>query len=334
MLTVLATLAIPASAGLVGPVHAAETAEAGGAERTAAFARWLEGVRREARGAGIPARTLDKALTGIAPIDKVIELDRRQPEFTLSFADYLARAARPERVAEGKELLVRHHALLREVERRYGVPAPVIVAMWGIESDFGRRTGDYPVVAALATLAFDGRRSRYFRQELINVLKIAQHGIEPDRLRGSWAGAMGQCQFMPTTYLKFARSWHGGGAPDIWQTPADVFASTANYLAKSGWNAGHGWGMAVRLPPGGLRTQGTRRSLKAWAKLGVRLADGRPLPLRSDPVATLVRADTPGAEGEGPLYLVYGNYHVLTTWNRSVFFALAAGTLADRLASK
>ena len=303
------------------------------------FPQWLDGLRADALGQGISQATLDQALSGVQPIDRVIELDRRQPEFTMTFAGYLSHVVNPGRVKAGRRQLATHRRLLREVSARFGVPAPVVVAMWGIESDFGRLTGGFQVVPALATLAYDGRRSQYFRGELMNALKMIDGGVPAARLRGSWAGAMGQCQFMPSTYLRYAKRWSGDGRPDIWTSDEDVFASTANYLSQIGWNRGHGWGRAVRLPKHGMAQAlfglDRKRSLREWNKLGLRLANGKSLP-NSDLEASLIRAETGKGEdvGHGPPYLVYDNFQVIMKWNRSVFFALAAGTLADRLATK
>jgi membrane-bound lytic murein transglycosylase B len=214
------------------------------------------------------------------------------------------------------------------------VPARFIVALWGIETGFGRNTGGMPVISALATLAYDGRRPAYFRGELLNALTILDQGhITPSLMVGSWAGAMGQCQFMPSTFLKFAVDWDGDGRRDIWTNRADALASAANYLSSEGWTTTLGWGRPVRLPPGlsparlGLDTV---KSLDEWARLGVRAADGKPLP-RREVQASIVIAESPKGSGAGPAFLVYDNFRTLMKWNRSIFFALAAGHLADRI---
>lgn len=303
------------------------------------FASWLAAVKSDAQAHGISQTTLDTALSDLQPIDRVLELDRKQPEFTLTFEEYLDHVVNPTRVETGRLLLADQKRVLAAVAKRFGVPAPVVVAMWGIESDYGRLTGNFSVVAALATLAYDGRRSQYFRGELMNSLRMIEAGVPAERMRGSWAGAMGQCQFMPSTYLKYARSFEGPGQPDIWGTPPDVFASAANYLSQIGWDGRQRWGRAVMLPEHGIAPAlfglETKLSLKEWKRLGLRLPDGKPLPV-SNLQASLVRAETGKGDdvGRGPPYLVYDNFRVLMKWNRSVFFALAAGTLADRLASK
>ncbi len=301
------------------------------------FAQWLEGLKTEARQKGIDDATLKAALDGIQPIDKILDFDKAQPEFTLTLDTYLSHVLTPEKIAEGKRLMHAHYRVLHAIYLRYHVPPQVIVALWGMESGFGKFTGAYPVVPALATLAYDGRRSQYFRTELFNALTIVSHGATPQQMRGSWAGAMGQCQFMPSTYLKYAQRWQGDGPADIWHTPADVFASAANYLSSVGWDPHQVWGRPVALPAtfdATLVGLNVKKSVGEWAKLGVRRADGKPLP-KSDLVASVVRAD-PGraATGTGQPFLVYDNFRTYMNWNRSVFFGVAAGMLADRIASR
>ena len=297
------------------------------------FAAWLGDLRAEARSAGISAEILDAALAGVAPIPRVIELDRRQPEFTLTFRQYIDRVVPPARIAKGRAKLRENKALLDEVGARFGVQPRFIVALWGIETDFGRVDGGFPVIAALATLAFDGRRSAYFRKELLDALHILEEGhITPAAMKGSWAGAMGQSQFMPSSFRRFAIDYDGDGRRDIWRTRADVFASAANYLARSGWKGDQTWGRAVRLPAGfdasaaGLKV---RRGLQDWQRLGVRRADGSDLPGRDLPASILLPA---GADG--PAFAVYENFRVTLKWNRSNYFALAVGLLADRIAGR
>jgi membrane-bound lytic murein transglycosylase B len=304
------------------------------------FATWLSGVKSDAVARGVSQATVEQALADVRPIDRVIELDRRQTEFTLTFDEYLSRVVTPERVSDGRDHLHQRRSILAAVAQRYGVPAPMIVAMWGIESNYGRSTGGFSVVPALATLAYDGRRSQYFRDELINALAIVDRGVPASSLHGSWAGAMGQCQFMPSTYLKYAKGWFNAGRPDIWTFEPDVFASTANYLAQIGWNGKQHWGRAVVLPKKevdpSLFSLDVKKSLKEWRRLGIRLVGGKTLPARSDIRASLIRAETGKGDdtGHGPPYLVYDNFRVIMKWNRSVFFALAAGTLADKLGSR
>ena len=294
------------------------------------FGAWLTDLRAEAAAKGISAPTLDAALNGIEPIPRVIELDRKQPEFTLTFADYMKRVVSQDRIAKARRNFSENKALLTKIGRQFGVQPRFIVALWGIETDFGRLTGGFSVVPALATLAFDGRRSAYFRKELLNALKIIDGGhITAEAMKGSWAGAMGQCQFMPSSFLNFAVDADGDGRKDIWTTKADVFGSAANYLARSGWRDDLTWGRPVRLPAGfdpALADLKVRKPLSEWQRLGVRRADGRDLPTRDLP-ASVILPDGPG----GPAFVVYDNFEAILKWNRSTYFASAVGSLADAL---
>lgn len=297
------------------------------------FGAWLDAVRAEAAQRGLKQTTIDSALGNIKPIPRVIELDRRQPEFTLTLDQYLSRVVSDRRVRKGRRLLRENAALLAEVTAKHKVQPRFIVALWGIETDFGRLTGGFPVIAALATLAHDGRRSAYFRKELFNALKIVDEGhILANKMMGSWAGAMGQSQFMPSSFLRHAVDYNGDGRRDIWTTRADVFASAANYLVGVGWKSDQTWGREVKLPAGfneSLVDAKTRKRLSEWQALGVRRADGSDLPTR-DLRAALVRPSKKG----GPVFAVYNNYRSILRWNRSHFFAVAVGTLSDRIARR
>jgi membrane-bound lytic murein transglycosylase B len=291
------------------------------------FADWVQGVRRDALAQGIGATTLDRALSDLAPIPRVIELDHHQPETTLTFAEYIDHVVSPQRREAAREHLKENRALLDEVGARYGVPPRFIVSLWGIETDFGRVTGTFPVIAALATLAYEGRRAAFFRNELINALRIVdRHHIDPHRMTGSWAGAMGQSQFMPSSFLTYAVSYRGDAAPDIWNRRDDVFASIANYLARVGWR-GEAWGEAVRLPQGLDPVAESRpRPVGEWTALGVRRVDGSPLP------ASAGNAGLVAPQGvEGPIFVTYDNYRALLKWNNSSYFAIAVGYLADSM---
>jgi membrane-bound lytic murein transglycosylase B len=292
------------------------------------FDVWLDGLRQDAIEQGIGPATLDAALTGLTPIARVIELDRRQPEGRLSYQQYNQRVLSPTRIERGRQLYREHQDLLERVARDYGVQAPVIVALWGVESTYGTYHGEFPVIGALATLAYDGRRAPFFRRELLRALKIIDHGdVTPERMTGSWAGAMGQNQFMPSSYDAYAVDYDRDGRRDIWTSLPDVFASIANYLAKAGWNDRRTWGRKVRLPStidGELAGLERRKPLPQWQALGIRQDDGADLP--AIPVsASLLRTD----DGQGPCYLVYNNFRVLMAWNRSTYFALTVGELAD-----
>lgn len=295
------------------------------------FGAWLEGLRREALAGGVRAATLERALAGVEPIPRVVELDRRQPEGRLTFAEYRERVVTPGRAARGRDLLRENAPLLRQVEARYGVPARVVVALWGMESNFGERQGTFSVVASLATLAYDGRRAAFFRKELLSALRILDAGdIAPAAMTGSWAGAMGQCQFMPSTYLGHAVDFDRDGRRDIWRARPDVFASAANYLADAGWDAGLRWGRPVSAPAGLAAERGgleRRAPLDRWRALGVRLPDGGALPTASVE-ASLLRPD-----GGSEDYLVYPNFRTVMVWNRSTYFALSVGLLSDLIGS-
>ena len=308
--------------GLARPAASAETD----------FATWLAGVREEALTRGIRGATLDRALAGVHPLPRVLELDRAQPERTLSYAEYLKRVVTPGRVAMARKRLAENRALLREIAGKYHVQPRFIVALWGIESDFGRLSGGFPVISALATLAYDGRRASFFRGELMAALSILDHGdITPEAMLGSWAGAMGQSQFMPSSFLNYAVDYRGDGRRDIWHRREDVFASIANYLSGLGWRGDEGWGRRVRLPPGfdqSLAGLETKKTLAQWQRLGVRRGDGGDLAGRDGRIeASLI---LPGG-ADGPALLVYDNFRAILKWNNSIFFASAVGSLADSI---
>jgi membrane-bound lytic murein transglycosylase B len=292
------------------------------------FATWLAGLRREAAAQGIPASTLDSALRGLQPNPHVIELDNRQPETTMTLSTYLAKVVQPARIEKGRQLKVENKALLHAVSDKYGIPAKTIMALWAAESSFGGAMGDYKIVESLATLAFDGRRPDLFRAELISSLKILARGdFTTDDLKGSWAGAMGQVQFMPSTYLGYAVNFQHPGQPDIWHNQGDVFASAANYLATLGWKRDEGWGREVKLPARfsaeaiGLPVQ---HSVAEWAAMGVRRLDGGKLP------PSTIRASIVAPDGtEGRTFLVYDNFRTIMKWNHSTYFALSINLLAD-----
>lgn len=348
MAILIAATALLTSAPLWAQPASPGAAATGGESGGATFDVWLEGLRRDALAAGVSGKTVSAALSGLQPIPRVLELDRRQPEFTLTLRQYLDRAISDARVKQGRQRYAENRALLDEVSRKFGVQPRFIVALWGIETNFGQNQGGFPVVQALATLAYDGRRSAYFRGELLNALRILDGGhIAPSAMLGSWAGAMGQSQFMPSSFLSFAVDYDGDGRRDIWTTRADVFASAANYLKKSGWRDDETWGREVKLPanfgarlksllpaepPSGCRAQrfmSERKPLAEWQAMGIRRADGGPLPQRAE-----LRASLAVPEGEqGPALLVYENFRTTLKWNCSILFATAVGVLSDRIAA-
>lgn len=297
------------------------------------FETWLAGVRAEASSQGISEDILNTALSGIEFKPRIIELDRKQPEGKLSFARYSKNVLTPERIRTGRALYRKHKALLERVSAHYGVQPQYIVALWGIETSYGANTGGFNVVEALATLAYDGRRAEFFREELLQALKILEEGhVSPQKMRGSWAGAMGQNQFMPSSFFKFAVDGNQDGQIDIWASLPDVFSSTAHYLSSSGWKGDERWGRSVVLPhgfPAALLKGNPEKPLKDWRALGLKTPGGAGLP--GDPAfkATLVAPD--GVDGRA--FLVYNNFQTILEWNRSTYFALSVGLLADAIAS-
>jgi membrane-bound lytic murein transglycosylase B len=296
------------------------------------FDVWLDGVRQEAKQKGISEKTVQIALAGIKPIPRVIELDRKQPEGSMTFAQYYERVINDQRVKQGRYEYRKNRELLEVAAKKYGVPAHYIVALWGIETNYGGNTGGFKVVPALATLAHDGRRSSFFRSELMNALKILDEGhITAQNMKGSWAGAMGQNQFMPSSFHSFAVDGNNDGKRDIWGSLPDVFASTANYLSRSGWKEDQRWGREVSVPKGfpkSLEGKGTKKSIDEWSKLGVTLPSGGKLPNATGLKASLIAPD--GLNGR--TFLAYDNFRVIMKWNNSTYFATSVGLLADQIA--
>ena len=293
------------------------------------FTVWLEEFREEALKKGISESTLDLAFKSLKPLPKVIELDRNQPEFKFTFKQYLERVVSKSRVETARRKYRENRALLEKIGTNFGVQPRFLVAFWAIETDFGRNKGGFPVVASIATLAHDGRRSAYFRGELYDALYIVDAGyISLSEMNGSWAGAMGQLQFMPSTVRKYWVDYDRDGRLSIWNTPAEALASAGNYLSSLGWQADQTWGRRVELPQGFdtlMADPDIRKSLSKWQELGVRRADERDLPKR-DLLGSIVIV-----EKDGPAFLVYDNYRLILNWNRSTFFALSVGYLSDRL---
>lgn len=297
------------------------------------FSPWLQQLKTEALATGIKRTTLDTALSDVQFLPWVIKADRRQPEFKKSLADYLAGAVSKTRIKQGRRMLKQNRSLLNRIAEKYQVQPRFLVALWGIETNYGRNTGKVPVFSALATMAYDARRSSYFRMELLNALRILDSGqLTKEQMLGSWAGAMGQLQFMPSTFLNYAVDGNGDGRIDLWKTREDYLASAANYLNKSGWQWRQKWGREVSIPEG-FAASGpdldSQLSLETWQKYGIKLKNGGNLPA-SEMAATLIMPE--GIKGDA--YLVYDNYWVLRTWNKAHSFALAVGMLADRLVVK
>ena len=300
------------------------------AEHSQKFARWVSEFKTSARAAGITEATLQSALDGVRFIPRVIELDRAQPEFTRAVWDYLDSAVSAQRIVRGQDKLLQLKPVLDAAAMRYSVPAEILVAIWGMESNYGSYVGDTSTIDALATLGFEGRRETWARGQLIAALQILQNGdIKRAQMIGSWAGAMGQTQFLPSNFLAYAVDADGDGRRDIGGSLPDVMASTANFLASSGWQAGQPWGLEVRLPPAfdfALANPDLQQPAAAWADLGVQAASGAPLPAFATSSVLLL------AGSRGPAFLVGPNFRVLLRYNNSTSYALAVGLLAQRLA--
>jgi len=295
------------------------------------FAQWQAGFRQQALQAGINAGTFDRAFLGVTPDMDVVKADRSQPEFTRPVWEYLDGALSPLRVRNGKALLEKHAELLTQIEQRYGVDRQVLVSVWGMESNFGQFQGNKSVIRSLATLAYEGRRPAFAQAQLIAALQILQNGdIQPDAMRGSWAGAMGQTQFIPTTYNTHAVDFDGDGRRDIWNSSADALASTAHYLQSSGWKRGEPWGFEVQLAPGfdyWLADGSQRKSVAEWLQLGLKLPTGVRLPAGSQQLSAALLLP---AGYRGPAVLVLDNFRAILKYNNSSSYAMAVGLLGDR----
>ena len=304
------------------------------------FDVWLAELRTDAEARGIRPEVLDRALAGIEPVAQILERDRTQAEFTFTFDGYLKRRLTPATLRTARAMYKKHHALVTRVGRTYGVDPRLLISVWGLESNFGRFAGVRATIPTLATLAYDTRRGAMFRGELLNALEIVNRGdIELERLKGSWAGAIGQPQFMPSSYLRYAQDFDGDGRRDIWASAPDVFASVAYYLQQHGWQKGHLWGREVIVPPDAAaklealskRTEGCRarremteaQPLTAWRKLGLKTMARQPVPA-SALRASLIRDDSRA-------FLVYDNYDALLDYNCAHSYALSVALLADRL---
>lgn len=316
----------------VAPVTLADLASGSSAEieRSQQFARWIVDFSTSAQAAGISEATLHIAFDNVRLIPRVIELDRAQPEFTRTVWEYLDSAVSKQRVSLGKERLLQLQPEADALVARYGVPVEVLVAIWGMESNYGSNVGDIPTIDALATLGFEGRREQWARGQLLAALKILQNNdIARTQMIGSWAGAMGQTQFLPTAFIAYAVDADGDGRRDIWGSVPDVMASTANFLARSGWKSGQPWGLEVRLPAGfdyARADTDVRQPASQWADEGVQSMDGAPLPALTDTSILLP------AGARGPAFLVGPNFRTILRYNNATSYALAVHLLAQRLA--
>ncbi len=322
-------LALPACGGAGGIMdnspRPAERGSASAAENRA-FQGWVNDFRPRAVSEGIREDTFDRAFRDVSFNTEVVERDRNQGEFTRAIWDYLDSAVSGTRVENGREALGAHRGVLRQIEERYGVAPEIVVAVWGVESSYGNFRGDTAIVEALATLAHDGRRGAFFEEQLIGALRIIQDGdVAPEDMTGSWAGAMGHTQFIPTSYLSYAVDFHDTGERDIWSDdPTDALASTANYLARHGWNRGQPWGVEIDLPRG-LEEMRGKRSIAEWRADGVTLAGGGTLPDHGAAQLFLP------AGVSGPAFLTFENFEVIKRYNPADAYAMAIGHLADRI---
>lgn len=295
-----------------------------------AFQRWIDGFRARARAAGIRDRVFDTAFQGVRFDESIVQRDRNQSEFTKQIWDYLDTAVSNDRVTNGRNALSQNKQVLSEIEARYDVEAEVVAAIWGLESAYGRFRGKTPLIEALATLAYDGRRGKFFEQQLIAALQIIQSGdVAASRMTGSWAGAMGHTQFIPTSYLTYAVDFRGDGRRDIWSDdPTDALASTAAYLKSFGWTKGQPWGVEVTLPRGFDYSQTgakQKRSADAWAALGVRDTNGARVPNHGRASILLP------AGAEGVAFMIFNNFHVIERYNTADAYVIGVGYLSDRI---
>ena len=298
------------------------------AEVGMSYEEWYEEFRREAVQKGISAQVLDKAFAEIKPIPAVISSDRKQPELRKDFQSYIDNAINALRVRRAQNLIKTHQELFDSVAQKYGVPTNYLVAFWGMETDFGNSMGRYPIVGALATLAYDTRRPAFFRSELLNSMRLIQAGLAPEKMNGSWAGAMGNFQFMPSTFLEYGTDYDGDGIVDLWNSLPDAVASAANYLSNEGWDKSLPWGREVFLPKKfdwNLIEQ--KKTIQQWMNEGVKFPKNIEL---TEPLSTTAELFIP-AGVQGPAFLVYSNFRVIMRWNNSVLYAIAVGHLADRV---
>ena len=294
------------------------------------LSKWLSELRVDAIASGISEATFDSALSNFRPLERIIELDRNQPEFTQTLDDYLAKRVTAKKIERAREMLKKHKNILAQISQHYNVQPRFIVTFWGLETNFGSYLGKYDVPQALATLAFDGRRGAFFRKELFNALQILDEGhIALANMKGGWAGEVGQAQFLPSSFLNYAQDWNKDGRKDVWTNEQDVFASIAFYLKSAGWKDDITWGRQVLLPDGkdvsNLVKNKTRKSLREWEAMGVRNIDGSLLPERN------LKARIVTSSTSELVFLAYSNFDSILRWNRSIYYAASVGRLSDAL---
>lgn len=293
------------------------------------FGVWLDSFKQRAVALGVSSETLDNALRDVHMDVRVIKLDRKQPEGQMTLLEYVDRTVTDKRVEMGREKYDEYESILKKVENEYGVPPGIILGLWGKETDFGGYTGNFNTINSLATLAYEGRRRHYFEQELLeSIYLLRKMKWSPERMTGSWAGAVGQCQFMPSNYLRYAVDADGNGTPDLWNSMPDVFASMANLLRSYGWQAHSGWGQRIDMPArfdkNLIGRDKSPQDLRFWEQRGVRFTQSVP-----DSIQRIRLYQPDGLEG--PAYAIYPNFDVLMQWNRSGYFATAVGRLADHI---
>ena len=330
VLAVTALLMVSTSGTISAAVPPIETPAANVESEQANFANFLREFRSTALNAGISPELYDRATSGVSLNPRVEELNEKQPEFVRPIWDYLSGAITAQRVERGRELIGEHFGLFQRLSDRFGVPPQILTAIWGIETGYGRTIGSFNLVEALANLAFEGPRADYGRRELLAILQIAQQqNLDPGQMTGSWAGAFGQTQFIPTTFLKYAVDGDGDGRIDLWSSPADALASTANYLQQSGWQPGQSWGEEVQLPADFAYANASlsnRKAVAEWEQMGVRAMPGAQLPAGEEMASIILPAGY-----HGPAFLVLNNFNVLLKYNTAIPYALAVGLLADRI---
>lgn len=314
------------AAFLLVPAHAQDCGNSG-----AGFERWLEGFKREAVQQGVSPRTVRAALDGVTYDPRVVARDRRQTVFSQSFLEFAGRMVAAYRLQKGPQLMRRYASIFERIERDFGVPAPVIVAIWALESDFGAGVGDMPALRSMATLAWDCRRAEEFRPQLLDALRIIDRGdLSPQEMIGPWAGELGQTQFLASVYYSYAVDYDGDGRRDLMKSVPDVLASTANYLKALGWRRGEPWLEEVRVPremPWEQAALAIKHPRSHWARLGVAYASGRALPSDGVEASLLLPMGR-----NGPAFLAYENFGVFLEWNSSLVYATTVAYLATRLA--
>jgi lytic murein transglycosylase len=323
--------ALLAGGALTHPAQAAPAAPAVPCSRTMTFERWLEDFKREAVEQGVSRQVADSALAGVTPDPGIVRRDHGQGVFSQSFLQFAGRMADGYRVGTGAAKLKQHAATLARAEKEFGVPPQVIVSLWALETDFGIDNGTLPVLRSLLTLAYDCRRPEMFREELTYALKVVQRGdLSPSQMIGAWAGEIGQTQFSPSAYFKYAVDYDGDGRRDLIHSAPDVIASTANLLVQNGWKRGQPWLQEVRVPaslPWEEADLKVKHPRKQWASWGVTQANGAPLPNDDLPASLLLLMGR-----QGPAFLAYENFNVFLEWNQSLVYATTAAYLATRLA--